>query len=230
MNEGAPKPKGRIVLITGTDTGVGKTFVGCGLGSILAERGVRVVAVKPVESGVGPEISPEEDGVRLAEATGQTSPKTALVRLRTPVAPPVAADLEGVQLDFEAWIRDINRIAQSADLVLVEGAGGFLSPLTWKATARLLAVRLGARALLVVGNRLGCVNHTLLTLEALEQGRIPLLGVVLNSIGAEDESVQTNLDTLRQFASIDRLTSIPHTADRRPIRNQLSEVADWMAK
>jgi len=220
----------RTLLITGTDTGVGKTFVACGLARALADRGIDTVAIKPVETGTGDQPSPEEDGVLLAEATGQAAPREALTRLGTPVAPPVAADREGVELDLEQWSRAIEKYSKKADVTLVEGAGGFLSPLTWKASSRVLGNRIHARALLVVGNRLGCVNHTLLTIEALEQGRIPLIGVVLNTIDAQDESVETNLETIRKFIGVERLISLPRLAHWKEGAQHLAIAVDWVLK
>src|SRR5262245_13552878 len=99
----------KYIVIAGTDTGVGKTRVATGLAVALASRGARVVAVKPIESGCGDEPSPAEDGVALAEATGQSEPRAALLRLRTPVAPPVAADLEGVSIDLAALVSRTRR-------------------------------------------------------------------------------------------------------------------------
>ena len=218
----------KILLITGTDTGVGKTFVAAGLIKALADRGNNVIAIKPVETGVGAEVLASEDGVLLAQATGQSAPKHALTRLREAVAPPVAADSEGVELDLEYWIRTIENVAQETDVVLIEGAGGFLSPLTWKASARILASRVHARALLVIGNRIGCVNQTLLTVEALEQGRIPLVGMVLNDIGVEDLSVGSNLETIRRFVGIEHIVSMPKVSDWKEGSQHLEAVVDWI--
>jgi dethiobiotin synthase len=170
----------RIVMVTGTDTGVGKTFVACRLARALTGAGRRVLAVKPVESGCGPEPTDSEDGVLLARATGQSAPLAAFVRLRLPVAPPVAADREGVVLDHDEWCREIRTLSREAEIVLVEGAGGLLSPLTWETTALDLARDLEASALVIAPDRLGTINHTLLTLSALKSEGIPVLGVVFS--------------------------------------------------
>lgn len=220
----------RNLIVVGSDTSVGKTFVACALARALAEHGVNVAAIKPVETGVDEEVSPEEDGAMLAEATGQATPTHALTRLKAPLAPPVAADLEGVHLDMEDWVRTIRQYIRKMDLAIVEGAGGFLSPLTWNASARTLGIKLEARAILVVGNRLGCVNHTLLTLEALEQGRIPLVATILNGIGADDESVETNLETIKRFSGIERIVALPHLNDWKEAAVHLKQVAKWVLK
>ncbi len=222
--------KRNAILITGTDTGVGKTLVARGLARALCEKGLKTLAVKPVESGVALESSPNEDGVLLAAATGQDHPTQALTRLTCPVAPPVAADREGVELPFEDWVREIEVLSNQADIVLVEGAGGFLSPLTWEASARDLAKRLEAPALLVVGNRLGCVNHTLLTVEALNRAGIPLVGIILSAVGEEDESFETNADTIRRSSSVERIASLPHVTDWRASLPHLKPVLDWITE
>ncbi|MHC4472552.1 MAG: dethiobiotin synthase [Planctomycetota bacterium] len=219
----------RIVLVTGTDTEVGKTVVGCGLARCLVGRGRRVVAVKPVESGCGPEPADSEDGVRLARAAGQEEPGTALTRLRAPLAPPVAADREGVRLDHHQWCRAIEELARHRDVVLVEAAGGLLSPSTWDADARDLAAALDAAALVVSPDRLGTLNHTLLTLEALGAGGVEVLGVVLNAPDSPDDSTGTNADALRRVAGPVRVAELPRLADPdRDAALHLEAVAGWL--
>jgi dethiobiotin synthetase len=219
---------GRIIFVTGTDTGVGKTVVAAGVARCLASRGVRVVAVKPVESGCSAEPAITEDGVILARATGQTIPAAALTRLRTPVAPPVAADREGVRLDSRRWVEGIKELAEDAEIVLVEGAGGLLSPLTWGDSARDLAQRLDAEALIVASDKLGALNHILLTLEVLEKSEIPVLAVVFSAPETPDESTGQNAETLRRFASIERVASVPRLSNPGEAADHLEKVADWV--
>src|SRR5581483_545093 len=108
----------RLLLVTGTDTGVGKTVVAAGLLRCLRARGVRTRGVKPVESGCAETTEDEQDGVLLARAAAQRAPRAALVRLAAPVAPPVAADHEGLALDPAAWVRALRAIAdEECDLV-----------------------------------------------------------------------------------------------------------------
>lgn len=220
--------RAKIVVITGTDTGVGKTLVGAGLAFALSRQGKRVIAVKPVESGCRQGVSSDEDGAILAEAAGQADPKHALVRLRAPLAPPVAAALEGCFLDMDAWCAHILEVADAAEVVLVEGAGGLLSPLTWKETTRDLARRLGARALVVASDRLGTLNHTLLTLEVLAASNIPVGGIVFSAPESPDESTGRNADSLRRFAEIDRAVTVPRVTGWREASEHLEEVARWI--
>ena len=156
-----------MLLITGTDTGVGKTWTGCALARALRRSGRRVVAVKPLETGCPGPPAETEDGALLARATGQAEPQHALLRFRDPVAPPEAADREGRQIDFEDLVRRVREYAARADISLVEGAGGLLSPLTWKRSALDMARALEARVLLVAADRLGTIGHTLMALKLL---------------------------------------------------------------
>ena len=120
-----------IVIVTGTDTDVGKTWVTAALARALVAAGRRVVALKAVEVGASQGGAPE-DGVLLAEATGQAEPRAALVRFTDDLAPAVAAEREGRSIDFDEMLLGIEKAAAGADLVLVEGSGGLLTPITWE--------------------------------------------------------------------------------------------------
>ena len=188
-----------ILVITGTDTGVGKTVVSAGLAKALVARGVATVAIKPVESGID-ELTPhEEDGAHLARATGQAAPSQAVTRLGAPVAPPVAAELEGVTLDDGVWTRAVMEASMTADFVIVEGAGGLLSPLAWDTTLLDLAGVWGADAVVVASNKLGVINHTRLTLTALRDSGIRPRAVVLSECPSSDPSIVSNAESLRRL-------------------------------
>jgi dethiobiotin synthetase len=214
----------RILFVTGTDTGVGKTFVGAALLRSLSRLGHRVVGVKPVETGCGGAISPREDGAILAAASGQSSPRAALTRLQRPVAPPVAADAEGTVLSLDGWYKVIDGLSDQHELVLVEGAGGLLSPLTWRSNLRDLIVTTGSRALVVASDRLGSINHVLLTLEAL--GKLAL-GVVFSAPERPDESTSTNAESLRRVMPGARIASIPRC--RSWEEADVAELTRWIS-
>ena len=171
------------LLITGTDTGVGKTWVGRALGHALAAAGRRVVAIKPVETGCSDATALLEDGALLAVATGQAEPRTALYRFPEPLAPALAADAAGEAIDLDAMLLRLEALSAGAEVVLVEGVGGLLAPMTWEWTVVDLARALGASALVVAEDRFGTINHTLLTLGALELAGLEVTGVVLNRPG-----------------------------------------------
>lgn len=216
-----------IVCVTGTDTEVGKTLITAALGAALRAQGRSVVAIKPVESGV--EGNPSEDGRLIAEATGQGAPLEALTRLSTPVAPPVAAELEGVRLDVEGWSSRIIALSRHAEVTLVEGAGGLLSPLTWNTTLRDLAPRWGASAIVVALDKLGVLNHTLMTLELLEAAGVRPLGVILNARDA-DHSTASNLRALKRVRPFLEVARVPKVASWRDAISAMEPVAAWLPR
>jgi dethiobiotin synthetase len=217
-----------VVLTTGTDTGVGKTWATAALARAVSSTGRRVVAIKPFETGCGAEAGAAEDGVVLARASGQSAPLRALVRLATPVAAPEAADREGVRVDYDAVVREIRGLLVGADLALVEGAGGLLSPLTWERTALDLARDLGARLLVVAVDRLGTVNHTLMTLKLLAASDLHTLGVVLTAPEHPDASTGSNGRAIARLASV-RVHSVPRTLDAEASARAMTEVLPWLA-
>jgi dethiobiotin synthetase len=210
-----------VVMFVGTDTGVGKTYVSCRALETLGAEGHDVVAVKPVESGCNgaPE---DEDGVLLARATGQQAPMAALTRLVSPVTPALAAEREDVILSPERWCEAIRALDAEHEIVVVEGAGGVLSPLTWTYTALDFATQLAAKVVLVAADRLGAINHVLLSLRALDTARISTLGIVLSAPESPDEASASNLEVLR------RLDPRPMTKVER--NGDANAVAFWMSK
>jgi dethiobiotin synthetase len=225
---GEPAPSTNITLITGTDTGVGKTWVGCALARALLAAGQRVVAIKPIETGCGPELSLQEDGVLLAGATGQREPTAALVRLREPLAAAVAAEMEGRTIDLQALVERIRGYAASHDVTLVEGTGGLLAPLTWNDNMLDLAHGLDAKVLVVASDRLGTLNHTLLTIRILRAERVPVIGVVLTTPDEPDASTRSNADAIRRLSGIDLVWPVPRLPDPEQAAEALKEVAGWL--
>ncbi|HTO73912.1 MAG TPA: dethiobiotin synthase [Gemmatimonadales bacterium] len=224
----APSQHTPVTLIVGTDTDVGKTWVTAALARALREAGQRVVAIKPVETGCGPTIAPREDGVLLAAATGQAEPKAALIRLTTAVSAAWAAEREGVTIEVPVLSERIRTLSRGADQALVELAGGLLSPLTWTDDALDLAHLLDARALVVAADRLGSINHTLLTIRALKDERIPILGVVLSTPEVADASTGSNAEAIHRLAAIDAIVTVPRLADTERAAEAVKEVAGWV--
>lgn len=218
---------GRIIVVTGTDTEIGKTFVGCALAGELVRRGTSVCAIKPVETGTDVELADHEDGVRLANATGQATPRAALQRFRKPLAPPDAADIDGGNLDWDGWISAARKAATSHDLVLVEGAGGLLSPLTWKHHAGDLARALNAEVLVVAADRLGTQNHTRLVLLALEGMGLEALGVVLSAPERPDESTGRNAPVLERVVRDTRFVTVGRY-DSPADAVEIGTVCEWL--
>ncbi len=191
-----------LVIVTGTDTGVGKTWVTCAVARALSERGIDVLALKLAESGTAESVQQDEDGVLLANATGQDCPTAALRRYRAPLTPADAARLEGLEVDMPAIEREMLRHATPHRLTLVEGAGGLLAPLATDRTLLDVAATHGARMLVVAADRLGMLNHTLLTLTALDGAGVSCAGVIVNTVDGinttADRSVGRNAAMLRE--------------------------------
>lgn len=188
----------RGLFVTGTDTGVGKTRVAVALIHALRTRGLRVAAMKPVSAGSAPgELN--EDVVALVQAANVD----ADVRDVNPyafaeaIAPHIAAELAGVRIDLEAIAEAYARLAAAADVVVVEGAGGWRVPLNEHEDMADLALRLGLPVVLVVGLRLGCLNHALLTAESIALRHVPWAGWVGNHIDPAMQLVAQNLVALR---------------------------------
>lgn len=218
------------IVVTGTGTEIGKTVTAAGLARALADRGIRVRALKPVESGVDELDRDEEDGVRLARAARQDGPSEARVRLGAPLAPPEAARREGIELEMDAWCAWIEDVAADAEVTIVEGAGGVLSPLTWEETTRDLARRIGAPALLVAPDRLGVLTHTLTALEALASAGVAVAGVVYSAPAEPDASTGGNAATLRRFSDVERVIELPRVDGVEEAALALGDVAHWVLR
>ena len=198
------------LLITGTDTGVGKTFVACALATALRQRGRRVAVMKPVETGVEGEPA---DALALRAAAADPAPLGDICpyRLRAPLAPAVAARLEGVTIDVARLLTLVARRRQDADVLLVEGAGGLLVPLDARTTWAELAARAGLPLLIVGANRLGTVNHCALTARVAATAALVVRGFVLSQPAAEtDASAATNAETIAALTGLRCLGVLGH--------------------
>lgn len=174
------------VFVTGTDTGVGKTWVSLALMAQCQGAGHRVAGMKPVASGCtrqGRRLE-NDDATLLQRQTSYPVPYAWVnpYAFEPPMAPHLAARQQGVEIDLEAIARAYARLAESADVVIVEGVGGWLVPLGERHTVADLALRLGLPVVLVVAIRLGCINHALLSVESIRAHGAALRGWVANRI------------------------------------------------
>ncbi|MDD5384985.1 MAG: dethiobiotin synthase [Gallionella sp.] len=173
-------------FITGTDTGVGKTLVSCALLHGFAAQGKRVVGMKPVAAGCA-DGGQHEDVRQLRAASnvlasgGQINPYCFVQA----VAPQLAAQFVGVNINFARIVESFSELDAQADVVIVEGVGGFRVPLNAGQDSADLAEQLGLPIILVVGMRLGCLNHALLTAEAIAARGLMLAGWVANVLDAD---------------------------------------------
>lgn len=203
----------RSYFVTGTDTGVGKTLVTAALLRRLRESGIRVAGMKPVAAGAvpGPEGPANEDALIL-QAESSVRHRYVLVNpwLFTPaIAPHIAAAESGVTIDTDRVAKSHAILRATADVVLAEGAGGFLVPLDGRRSFAELPGLLGMDLLLVVGLRLGCLNHALLTVEAIAARGYDLAGWIGNCIDPAFERRDANIATLSAMIAAPCLGIVP---------------------
>ncbi len=217
-------------FVTGTDTEVGKTRVSAALLHLLAARGLRVAGVKPVAAGMeeqpgGGWANDDVLALQAASNLGLAAAEVGPCQLRAACAPHIAAAQEGVALDRAACAAHVHAVAQRADAVVVEGAGGFSVPLSAVGSpARWglddLAADLGLPVVLVVALRLGCLNHALLTAQAVAARGLRLAGWVGNRVSPQTMAFEEqNLATLREWLQpAPCLGVLPWLADPAPGR------------
>jgi dethiobiotin synthetase len=205
-------------LVTGTDTGVGKTFVTVGLITATRSAGIDCVGMKPIAAG-------NNDDTRAIIAANQGCEPEHLVNpfwYRTPVAPFTAALIENRPADLTAIHNAYEKIASRHRSVLVEGSGGFLVPILASYDFRDLAKELGLSVIVVAANRLGVINHARLTIESIRNAGLACSAVVLNHPpGPEDLSQQTNQNVLEHLLKIPVLRVEKDQSDFLEIAEQL---------
>lgn len=205
---------GRGIFITGTDTGVGKTFVSCSLAALLHELGYRVGVMKPVETGCSErdgQLFPE-DAVRLQQAAGCDEPiqKICPYRFAEPLAPSIAAERTDDRIVIDHLLQVYQEISSHHDVTLVEGAGGLMVPLlpsfTYADFARVAKLPL----IVVAANRLGAINHLMLTLEHALCKELSVIGYVLNCpIDQISLASDTNREVLMNLTGVPCLAELP---------------------
>jgi len=200
--------------ITGTDTGVGKTVVACAIASGLRRRGLRVAAMKPVETGVDA-ADPNRDGARLARAAGGSQPMSMLAPLvyPDPVAPLAAARRIGTSVDLNLLDHAVRAASLGADALVVEGAGGLLVPITDRVAFDALFARWQLSVVVVAANKLGVINHTRLTLAAIRAAGLAVSMVVLNQpTGDSDTSANENASLIAELENVS-VVELPWLSD-----------------
>jgi dethiobiotin synthetase len=210
------------LFVTGTDTGVGKTRVAVALIHALRVRGLRVAAMKPVAAGCAPgELN--EDVTALLHAANVTADIRDVnpYAFEPAIAPHIAAKQSGVRIELDVIAEAYARLAAAADVVVVEGAGGWRVPLNEDADMADLAQRLGLPVVLVVGLRLGCLNHAVLTAESIAQRQLPWAGWVGNQIDPAMPCQAENVAALQArlpppCMGVQVFQSLGFTAERTP--------------
>ena len=220
---------GKGVFITGTDTGVGKTFFACKLAALLRDSGYRVGVMKPAESGCAEregKLYPE-DATLLKKASASQDPldKICPYQFREPLAPNVAAQREGITLDIDRLIDVYNEISSTHDITLVEGAGGLMVPLLPSYTYADFARVLKLPVLVIAANRLGVINHLVLTLEHARCKGLSVLGYVLNRLeSGASLAAENNREALSTLTAVICAGELPYIA---PSEDAYSDAADF---
>jgi dethiobiotin synthetase len=202
----------RDILVTGTDTGVGKTVIAAALVAALRARGVRALGFKPVETGVDGTTAADSEILLQASEKGTAVPSPfPLLQLREPLAPAVAADRAGVVLQPEDIELRIRQLREAGYTLVIEGVGGVMVPLTWDYTVLDLAERCDLDAIVVGRAGLGTLNHVSMTVLMLQSRQIPVRGIVLNGRGDDtDLAESTNPSSLARMLPGLRIVEVPH--------------------
>ncbi len=209
---------GKKFFVAGTDTEIGKTTVACGLLAAANQLGLRTLALKPLAAGadnIAGELRNEDalalmDSASVKLAYEQVNP----VLFDPPIAPHIAAQQAGKRItvsQLAGYCR--GALMTSSDFALVEGAGGWRVPLSGRETLAGLAVELQLPVILVVGMKLGCLNHALLTAEAIQRDGLPLAGWVANTVDPQMACFDDNIATLKHFLPAPCLGVIPRLQD-----------------
>lgn len=227
----------RRLAITGTDTGIGKTVVACAMAARAVQLGLRVGAMKPIESGVSmrtgrddveaavhggvASVAARSDAERLRRAASSNLPLASIrpYVLSEALAPMVAAQRAGVTIDLAVLDAAFATVADGQDVVLVEGAGGLLVPVFSSLDYLTLFARWDCALIIVAGNRLGVLNHVLLTVRVTAAAGVPIRAIVLSSMSSADATIAeaTNYDalvsllpdqTILRFPWVDRIDDL----------------------
>ena len=209
-------------FVTGTDTGVGKTLITATMLNALGRLQLKAVGMKPVAAGtlIRDGVQWNEDVALLAEQSNvDIDPRlTTSYLLNEPCAPHVAAKLQDVTITPSVLVSAYQQVSAQAEAVVVEGVGGFRVPLTDEFDTADFSVALGLDVILVVGLRLGCLNHALLTAEAIAARGLRLTGWVANQIDPEMPHQADNVQALQQRLSAPLLGVVPWMSVASPVR------------
>ena len=210
---------GEGVFITGTDTGVGKTIVTAGLVSLFIDEGLDVGVMKPIETGCfrrNGRLIPR-DATFLKAVSGSKDSLSLInpYHFPKPLAPLIAAEMDHKKIELEKILSAYKRLRKRHDLIFVEGAGGLLVPLTRKSTNLDLILKLNLPVIVVVGSKLGAINHTLLTINWAREKGVMIIGLVINHPYPcpglrRSLAGKTNPELLRSFTDVPILGSFPN--------------------
>jgi dethiobiotin synthetase len=226
----------RGVFIAATDTGAGKTRLSLGLLRALRTAGWRAIGMKPVASGtIATDLGAINEDVAsiMAESTQDMLPSVAMRDINRycfewPVSPHIGAERTGIFVDIEQIVAAYERLAAISEAVVVEGTGGWMTPIGPRTTMADVASALELRVVLVVGLRLGCLNHALLSAEAIEHSGCTLIGWVGNVLDPSMLALSENLETLKQRLPVPPLGLLARTPDAGRDSEALAAAAQFL--
>jgi len=211
-------------FVTGTDTGVGKTLISCALLYAFAAQGKSVAGMKPVAAGweddeLNDDVKQLRAATNIFASLGQINPYSFMY----PIAPHIAAHNSGVSINFERILESYHELAAKADVVVVEGVGGFMVPLNETQSSADLAQELALPVILVIGMKLGCINHALLTQNAISHYGLKFAGWVANVLDADMAALDENIQALQQRLKAPLLGVVQYQspAESRAIASQI---------
>lgn len=205
---------GKGFFVTGTDTGIGKTTVSCALLHAFAAQGHKVIGMKPIAAGSENGKWLDVEHLLAASNVSVSRQQINPYAFDLPISPHIAAQQSGTEIDLSVIHLAYQQLSEKADLVIVEGAGGFLVPINEKQNGADLVKTLNLPVILVVGMRLGCLNHALLTAQAIQAVGLTLAGWVANCIDPQMRVVAENIATLEQRLDCPLLGILPFLRDR----------------
>ncbi|QWD60278.1 dethiobiotin synthase [Polynucleobacter sp. MWH-UH35A] len=225
-------------LVTGTDTEVGKTLVSGALILKLREQGIKAVGFKPVVAGAyrntkGESLNEDLETLRIASNLSPDELNLCPYVLDQPAAPHLVAKQQGLKLEMEVMIKAFHHVQKHADCVVAEGAGGLLIPINENEDLSGFASAIDLPVILTVGMKLGCINHTLLTQEAIKARKLKIAGWVANTLSEEMPLLQENLNTLQARIDAPFLGLIPTLPKelQKPVNSPYSiEALNFAAK
>jgi len=225
-------------FIVGTDTEVGKTLVSGALIFKLREQGKKVIGFKPVVAGTyqdnsGHTLNEDLETLRIASQLMPGQLNLSPYVLDMPVAPHLAAAMIGITLEIDIIMQALGDIQKHSDYIIVEGAGGFLVPLSDDKDLGDLAQQIDLPIILVVGMKLGCINHALLTQEAIKARGLKIAGWVANSLVNEMSLLQENVSTLQAKINapfLGLIPSLPNALQKSPSSPYSIEALDFAAR
>lgn len=207
------------IFVTGTDTGVGKTYISCLIAKELKKHNIDTGVMKPVETGCAKRggILVPSDGLLLKSSASTIDPLELIVpyRFRAPLAPLVAGKIERKKIELKKIFDSLRILSKKHDFLLVEGAGGLLVPLTQSYTYLDFIIDTGLEVVLVAGNKLGVINHTMLTIECLKKHGINPVAIVLNNFSPKNTPAKkTNFSALKSLIGSIPLFNVTYRTKR----------------